>query len=154
MQSLLILRRGFLLWAKSGITTGAGYSITLAAVERTRFQGLKAKEYPAAMVVPMSEAVSMATNSIYTLVLQLSVFVVVRSADSDDGDDLDKRMNEALACVIKAMETDTTRGGKAITTDYKGSRSFGPTDLMPFGDVKAEFEITYRQNRTNPYAVV
>lgn len=137
-----------------GVTVLAGYSVTMAAVERFLQSGQPSSSVPAVLILEGDDDVdNELTGSTYNLVartLNVGLMVITRQDLSTDTKSASEVMNGLLADIQKVMQVDPTRGGYALDTDEV---SIGPIEAeegQPELVSTVAYSIRYRHRRTDP----
>lgn len=139
-----------------GITTGNGYTFTVASVQRFLQGGQASASVPAVFIKDGGETVSDGpANGDYSLVRCRRVYGLLlihridESSESRSGDEI---MNLFTADVQKAMLAAPRRGGAAIDTKEISNEYVQPEEGVPALNRYLEFEVLYQRRRTDPTA--
>jgi hypothetical protein len=137
------------------ITTGNGYSNTIASVQRFSQSGQVLASTPVCVLMqggdnvdsdgPLAGASSLVTRS-----LTVSVVIIHRQNLDIDTRSASEAMNSLIQDVQKAMLADYTRGNNAIDTSEIGIGELDSEEGEPELVQTVGFKITYRHRRTDP----
>lgn len=131
------------------ITTGNGYSNTIASVQRWDKRGNPLRLVPCIVVNAGQEEKQMQPNPYFTCRLSIYLDLWIRQ-DESDSTATDVILSSLLGDVEKTLMIDTTRGGFAIDTNIKSNVPFETVEGQPHAGLTIELEILYQHTQSDP----
>lgn len=103
----------------AGITAGGGYNYTVGEAKRgiKHFSKVPADKFPAFYVPGADEKRRNVTNTQFRSDIFVSVLGYVKVANAADKEALEQAVDNLIEDATKALMTDITRGGYAVTTE-------------------------------------
>ena len=136
--------------AITAITIANGYNRTIESVQRWKQSGNTFSNVPCVIIGAGAEVFEDRPGFLTSCKLPVMLDLWIVHDENVDVISTDALLNIFLGDIKKALMTDYTRGGYAVTTRIQNAIPFETTEGQPYAGMIITTEIEYRHNTLDP----